>query len=152
MDKVKQPDYSGIFLQPDEIRYQEIDRPLRKLIELINAQPWLRSYGCCAGQGHHGEDAGIEHQFFIGLFVDETANGIAHLRRWLVQSNRLNGPTGLVAEITGVDKHPFGQGSVDGWGAYRITAHEVRGVTSHLRPQRYLRLIKCLETGWEKSF
>jgi len=152
MNKAKQPDYSGIFLEPDDICYQEIDRPLRKLIELINGQSWIRSYGCCAGQAHHGEDAALEHQFFIGLFVDETTDGVARLSRWLEESNRLNGPTGLAAEMTKVHKHAFGQGSVDGWGAYRITAHELRRGTVHVRSQTYLRLVKCLQTAWEKTF
>jgi hypothetical protein len=147
MSELKQPDYRGIFLEPDKICYQEIDRPLRKLIELINGQSWLTSYGCCAGQAHHGEDAGLEHQFYIGLFVDETTDGIAHLRQWLEESNRLNGPTGLEAEITGVYQHPFGQGSVDGWAAYRITAR-LRKDTLPAGPQTYLRLIKCLQTAW----
>jgi hypothetical protein len=147
MNESKQPGYRGIFLEPDTLCYQEIDRPLRKLIELINAQSWLKSYGCCAGQAHHGKGAGLEHQFYIGLFVDETTDGIARLRQWLEESNRLNGPTGLVAEMTGVYKHPFGQGIVDGWAAYRITAH-VRKDTVHVGPHTYLRLIKCLQTAW----
>ena len=147
MNESKQPNYRGIFLEPDKICYQEIDGPLRKLIELINGQSWLMSYGCCAGQAHHGTDAGLEHQFYLGLFVDETTDGVARLRRWLEEANRLNGPTGLVAEMTGVYQHPFGQGSVDGWASYRITAH-VRKDTVHASPQTYLRLIKCLQTAW----
>ena len=48
-----------------------------------------------------------------------------------------------------VDKHPFGQGSVDGWYAYRIMAHEIPGKMNLLPGQTYLRMIKCLETAWE---
>jgi hypothetical protein len=48
-----------------------------------------------------------------------------------------------------VDKHPFGQGSVDGWYAYRITAHEIQGRMNLLPGQTYLRMIKCLETAWQ---
>lgn len=149
MNKPEPPDYSGIFLEPDSIRYQEIDLPLRKLIRFVNSQSWIRTYGCCAGPAHHGEDAGHENQFFIGLFVEKTSAGMAQVRLWLDEANRLNGPTGLRAAMVTVDKHPFGQGEVDGWHAYRLTAHEIRKGNYPLPPKIYLRLIKCLEMAWE---
>jgi hypothetical protein len=149
MKKVEPPDYSGIFLEPDRIRYQEIDPPLRKLIRFVNSQSWIRTYGCCAGPAHHGEGTGPEHNFFIGLFVDEGSGGTTQVRWWLDEANRLNGSTGLRAEIEGVDKHPYGQGTVDGWNAYRLTAHEIRKGDHLLPPQVYIRLIKCLEIAWE---
>ena len=152
MPSVKSPDYSGIFLEPKRIRYQDIDPPLRNLIRFVNCQQWIRTYGCCAGPAHHGEDAGPEHNFFIGLFVDEASPGINQVRSWLDQANRLNGSTGLRAEIERVDKHPYGQGTVDGWNAYRLTAHQIRKDDNPLPPQIYLRLIKCLETAWEQAF
>ena len=150
MNKPEPPDYSGIFLEPDSIRYREIDPPLRKLIRFVNSQSWIRTYGCCAGPAHHGEDAGHENQFFIGLFVNECSQGMTHLRLWLDETNRLNGPTGLRAAMVTVDKHPFGQGEVDGWNAYRLTAHEIRRGNDPLPPQIYLRLIKCLEMAWQE--
>lgn len=150
MSSPEPPDYSGIFLEPDKIRYQDIDPPLRNLIRFINSQSWIRTYGSCAGPAHHGEDAGHEHKFFIGLFVDEVSAGMKQLHLWLDEANRLNGSTGLRAEIEEVDKHPFGQGMVDGWNAYRLTAEEIRPVNNPLPPQIYLRLIKCLESAWEE--
>jgi hypothetical protein len=87
--------------------------------------------------------------FFIGLFVDEASAGMPKVRLWLDEANRLNGSTGLRAEIVPVHKHPFGQGMVDGWNAYRLTAHEIRKASNPLPPQIYLRLIKCLEIAWE---
>jgi hypothetical protein len=149
MNKPEPPDYSGIFLEPAAIRYQEIDPPLRNLIRLVNSQSWIRTYGCCAGPAHHGEDAGHEHKFFIGLFVDEASVGMTQVRLWLDEANRLNGSTGLRAEIERVHKHPYGQGMVDGCNAYRLTAHEIRKGNNPLPPQIYLRLIKCLEIAWE---
>jgi hypothetical protein len=150
MSSLEPPDYSGIFLEPDKIRYQEIDPPLRNLIRLINSQSWIRTYGSCAGPAHHGEGAGHEHKFFIGLFVDEPFTGIKQVRLWLDEANRLNGSTGLRAEIEPVDKHPFGQGMVDGRDAYRLTADEIRQGSNPIPPQTYLRLIKCLESAWEE--
>ena len=149
MPSLEPPDYSGIFLEPNRIRYQEIDPPLTNMIRFVNSQSWIRTYGCCAGPAHHGEDAGHKHNFFIGLFVDEASSGITQVRLWLDEANRLNGSTGLRAEIEGVDKHPYGQGMVDGWNAYRLTAHQVRQGDDPLSPQIYLRLIKSLEIAWE---
>ena len=150
MSRVEPPDYSGIFLEPDRIRYHEIDLPLRRLIRIVNGQSWIRTYGCCAGPAHHGEDAGHEHKFFIGLFVDEASAGINQLRLWLDKANRLNGSTGLRAEIVKVRKHPYGQGMVDGWDAYCVSAHEIRKGKNPLPPRTYLRLIKCLQSAWEE--
>jgi hypothetical protein len=150
MNKAEPPDYSGIFLEPDRIRYQDIDSPLRNLIRWINSQSWIRTYGSCAGPAHHGEDAGHEHTFFIGLFVDEASAGMKRVRLWLDEANRLNGSTGLRAEIEPVDKHPFGQGMVDGWNAYRLTAEKIRRGNNPLPPRIYLRLIKCLESSWKE--
>ncbi len=150
MTRMEPPDYSGIFLEPEKIRYEEIDPPLINLIRLINSQSWVKTYGCCAGHAHHGEDSDAEHQFFMGFFVNGEYGGAKRLRSWVEEANRLNGPTGLRAEVESVDKHPFGQGSVDGWYAYRITAHEIQGRMNLLPAQTYLRMIKCLETAWEK--
>ena len=148
MEKCNPPDYSGIFLKSEQIRYEDIDPPLSRLIRLINDRPWIRTYGCCAGPAHHGESAGHEHQFFIGLMVDEASAGKIKLRGWLDEANRLNGSTGLRAEMEYVHKHPFGQGRVDGWSAYRVRAHQIRKGNTPFPPQIYLRLIKCLETAW----
>ncbi|MCG6918954.1 MAG: hypothetical protein LJE89_15585 [Deltaproteobacteria bacterium] len=150
MSRLEPPDYSGIFLEPDKIRYQDIDPPLRNLIRFINSQSWIRTYGSCAGPAYHGEDAGHKHKFFIGLFVDEASAGIKQVHWWLDEANRLNGSTGLRAEIEQVDKHPFGQGMVDGWNAYRLAAKEIRRGNNPLPPRIYRRLIKCLESAWEK--
>jgi len=152
MNKPEPPDYSGIFLEQDTIRYQEIDPPLRNLIRFVNCQSWIRTYGCCAGPAHHGEDAGHEHQFFIGLFVDEASAGMTQVRSWLDEANRLNGSTGLRAEIVQVHKHPFGQGMVDGWNAYRIRIYKVPRGKIALPPQAYLRMIRSLETAWQETF
>ena len=149
MSGPKPPDYSGIFLTPNTIRYQEIDQPLRNLIRSVNSQKWIRTYGCCAGPAHHGEDADHEHTFFIGLFVDEASEGTTRVRVWLDEANRLNGSTGLRAESELVHKHPYGQGMVDGWNAYRIWAHETRKDDNFLPQRIYLRLITCLEIAWE---
>lgn len=149
MSKAEPPDYSGIFLEPESIRYQEIDPPLSNLIRSVNSQNWIRTYGCCAGPAHHGEDAEKEHMFFVGLFVDEASGGMTPVRVWLDEANRLNGSTGLRAEIERVHKHPYGQGAVAGWSAHRIWAHEIRKSNNSFPPQVYLRLIKCLETAWE---
>lgn len=149
MPSIEHPDYSGIFLEPDSIRYQEIDPPLRNLIRSVNSQKWIRTYGCCAGPAHHGENSKSEHTFFVGLFVDETSGGMTPVRAWLDEANRLNGSTGLRAEVQRVHKHPYGQGMVDGWSAHRLWAHEIRKGNNSLSPQVYLRLIKCLETAWE---
>jgi hypothetical protein len=86
----------------------------------------------------------------MGFFVNHKYGGAKRLRSWVEEANRLNGPTGLRAEVESVDKHPFGQGSVDDWYAYRLTAHEIRGRMNLLPGQTYLRMIKCLETAWEK--
>jgi len=152
MSKPEPPDYSGIFLDSDSIRYQEIDPPLRNLVRFVNSHSWISTYGCCAGPAHHGEDAGHEHRFFIGLFVDEASAGMTQVRLWLDEANRLNGSTGLRAEIEQVHKHPYGQGMVDGWNAYCVSAHEIRQGKNPLTPQIYLRLIKCLESAWEEVF
>jgi hypothetical protein len=119
---------------------------------LVNSPSWIRTYGCCAGPAHHGEDAGHEHQFFIGLFVDEASAGMTQLRLWLDEANRLNGSTGLRAEIEQVHKHPYGQGMVDGWNAYRVSAREIRQGKNPPAAQIYLRLIKCLESAWKETF
>jgi hypothetical protein len=150
MSRLEPPDYSGIFLEPDKIRYQEIDPPLRNLIRCLNSQSWIRTYGSCAGPAHHGKDAGHEHQFFIGLFVDQASAALNQVRMWLDEANRLNGSTGLRAEIEQVDKHPFGEGMVDGWKAYRLTVYEIRQGDNPLPPQIYLRLIKSLESAWKE--
>ncbi len=152
MSKPEPPDYSGIFLESGSIRYQEIDPPLRNLIRFFNSQSWISTYGCCAGPAHHGEDAGHEHRFFIGLFVDGASAGLSQVRLWLDEANRLNGSTGLRAEIEQVHKHPYGQGMVDGWNAYCVSAHEIRKGKDPLAPQTYLRLIKSLESAWEALF
>ncbi|MGD8438406.1 MAG: hypothetical protein PVJ70_12195 [Syntrophobacterales bacterium] len=149
MTRMEPPEYSGIFLEPEDIQYEEIDPPLSRLIRLINSESWVKTYGCCAGQAHHGESPDPEHQFFIGVFVNHEDGGANLLRSWVEEANRLNGPTGLRAEVESVDKHPFGQGSVDGWYAYRITAYEIKGRMNLLPEQVYLRMIKCLETAWE---
>jgi hypothetical protein len=150
MPSLEPPDYSGIFLEPNRIRYQEIDPPLRNLIRSVNGQSWIRTYGCCAGPAHHEEDTLHQHKFFIGLFVDEASAGMTRVRLWLDEANRLNGSTGLRAEIERVDKHPYGQGMVDGRNAYCLTARQIRKGDNPLRPQIYLRLIKCLESAWEQ--
>jgi len=152
LSKPEPPDYSGMFLEPDRIRYQEIDAPLRNLIRFINSQTWIRTYGCCAGPAHHGKDANHKHTFFIGLFVDEASPGMTQLRLWLDEANRLNASTGLRAGIERVHKHPYGQGMVDGWDAYRVSAHEVRQGDNLLLSHIHLRLIKCLEIAWETLF
>ena len=152
MKKPELPEYSGIFLEPDEIRYQEIDPPLRNLIRLINRQSWARTYGCCAGPAHHGRTPGDESKFFIGFFLEEDSAAINQLRLWLDEANRLNGSTGLRAEMDQVYRHPFGQGVVDGWRAYHLAAHEIGKGNTNLTPQIYLRLIKCLHPAWEKIF
>jgi hypothetical protein len=148
MSKVESPDYGGIILHSHEIKYDRIDPPLRKLIFQINSQRWIRTYGCCAGHAHHGKDPGFEHQFFIGLFVKSDEVGISGLRSWLHEANRLNGSTGLRAEAESVHKHPLGQGSVEGWVAYRLTVHEVRKRDVPMAPQTYLRMIRSLEEAW----
>ena len=145
------PEYSGIFLEPEDIQYEEIDPPLRNLIRLINSESWVKTYGCCAGHAHHGESPDPENQLFIGFFVNHEDGGANRLRSWVEEANRLNGSTGLRAHVESVDKHPFGQGSVDGWYAYRLAAHENPGRMNLLPAQAYLRMIKCLETAWENS-
>ncbi|MCG6944895.1 MAG: hypothetical protein LJE87_06070 [Deltaproteobacteria bacterium] len=150
MTRMEPPDYSGIFLEPEDIQYEEIDPPFRNLIRLINSESWVKTYGCCAGQAHHGENPDSEHHFFMGFFVDHGCGGAKRLQSWVEEANRLNGPTGLRTEVESVDKHPFGQGSVGGWYAYRLTAHEIPGRMNLLPAQAYLRMIKCLETAWEK--
>ena len=148
MSRLKPPDYSGIFLESEQIRYEDIDPPLSRLIRLINDKPWVKTYGCCAGPAHHRESSGHGHQFFIGLLVDEASAGTIKLRKWLDEANRINGSTGLRAEMEYLHKHPFGQGMVGGWSAYRVTAYEIRKSDTPLPPQTYLRLVKCLETAW----
>jgi len=152
MTRMEPPDYSGIFLEPENIKYQEIDPPLRDLIRLISSESWVKTYGCCAGHAHHGEESGAEHQFFMGFFVNHEYGGADRLRSWVEEANRLNGPTGLRAEVESVDKHPFGQGSVDGWRAYRLAVQEIRVRHKPSRPQAYTRMIKCLELAWEKLY
>lgn len=152
MKRAEPPDYSGIFLEPDKIRYQEIDPPLRNLIRFLNSQSWSRSYGCCGGPSHHGKDTDPAHELFIGLLVDEASGGMTQVRLWLDEANRLNGATGLRAEIERVRNHAFGSGMVDGWNAYRLTAYKIRKGNKPLPPKIYLRLIKCLEIAWESLF
>ena len=149
MTRMKPPEYSGIFLEPEQIKYQEVDPPLRNLIRLMSSQSWITTYGCCAGPAQHGEEAGHEHQFFIGLFVDGEHGGINRLYSWIQLANQLNGPTGLSLELKTVHQHPFGQGQLDGWYAHRITAHVLQGRMNSLPSQAHLRMIKCLETAWE---
>ncbi len=149
MARMEPPDYSGIFLEPEDIKYEEIDPPLRNLVRLINSESWVKTYGCCAGQAQHGENPDPEHQFFMGFFVNHEDGGANRLRSWVEEANRLNGPTGLRAEVESVDKHPFGQGSVDGCYAYRLIAYEIQGRMNLLPEQIYLRMIKCLEKAWE---
>ena len=150
MTKLEPPDYGGIFLDVHEIRYEKIDPPLRSLIRLINSQPWSRTYGCCAGHAHHGEDPGDEHQFFIGLFVKGDCGGIRRLRSWVDEANRINGSTGLRAEVESVHKHPFGQGMIDGWSAYRLVLHEIRKGRIFGQPQTYLRMIRSFEEAYDR--
>lgn len=149
MTNLEPPDYSGIFLEPEDLQYEEIDPPLRSLVRRINSESWVKTYGCCAGQAHHGENPDPEHQFFMGFFIKHERGGANRLRSWLEEANRLNGPTGLRVEVESVDKHPFGQGSVNGWYAYRLTAREIPGRMNLLTAQTYLRMIKCLETAWK---
>ncbi len=143
-------DYGGITLDPHEISYEEIDPPLRSLIRLINSRPWIRTYGCCAGRAHHGEDPGDERRFFIGLFVQGDNAGISRVRSWVDEANRINGSTGLRTEAERVHKHPLGQGSVDGWVAYRLTSYQTRKRRVPVRPQAYLRMIRSLEAAWDR--
>jgi hypothetical protein len=143
------PSYSGIVLEPDVIDYEEIDPPLQKLIRLINSQSWVKSYGCCAGPAHHDQDPGIEHQFFIGLFATDGVSEPSKLRFWLQEANRLNGPTGLFADLEYVQKHPLGQGSVDGWCAYRVGIHQRGGSDIPPAQQAFKRMIRSLETAWD---
>ena len=150
MSKVKTPDYGGIILDPREIKYEEIDPPLRKLIRLINSQPWIRTYGCCAGCANHGRNPGQEHQFFIGLFLKEDCAEISRLMWWVDEANRINGSTGLRSEAESVHKHPLGQGTVDGWVAYRVGIYEIRKRGVPVRPQTYLRMIRSLEAAWDR--
>lgn len=152
MTKMEPPEYSGIFLEPEEIEYQEIDPPLRKLIGLINSQSWIRTYGCCAGHAHHGEKDNEKQEFFIGLFVNNALVDLSQLHSWLDEANRLNGPTGVRAEIESVHKHPFGQGSVDGWYAYRVSVQKISGRTIVSLIQTYTRIVRCLEMAWEQIF
>jgi hypothetical protein len=150
MTKIEPPDYGGIFLDPDEINYEEIDRPIRNLISLMNCQPWVKTYGCCAGCAHHREDPENERRFFIGLLVEGEDSGANSLQSWVAEANRLNGPTGLSVGAERVHQHPFGQGSVDGWYAYRVEVRELRRGKIPRLPQSFLRMIKSLETAWEK--
>lgn len=152
MSKMDPPEYSGIFLEPEEIEYQEIDPPLRRLIGLINSQTWSRTYGCCAGHAHHGQQENEKQEFFIGLFVDNELIDLNQLHQWLDEANRLNGPTGVRLEIEAVHKHPFGQGSVDGWYAYRVSVQKIPGRTIASLTQAYRRAVRCLEMAWEQIF
>ncbi|UCG11026.1 MAG: hypothetical protein JSU72_10675 [Deltaproteobacteria bacterium] len=140
----------GIFLEPDEIDYEEIDPPLRRLIRLINTEPWIRTYGCCAGQSHHGISPGLEQHFFIGLFVSGGSLGDEYLRCWLDEANRLNGPTGFCLSLQRVHQHPFGHGNVGGNFAYRLGIHQAREDGTPALPQTVKRLIRCLEIAWEE--
>ena len=145
--KMEPPEYGGIFLDAEKIEYEQIDPPLRNLIRLVNTQPWISTYGCCAGQAHHAEDRGGENRFFIGLFV-RADTGIGWLRSWVEEANRINGSTGLRTEMEYVHKHPFGQGPVDGWVAYRLTVKEIRKPETPMQPQTCLRMIRSLEAAW----
>ncbi len=151
MSKVGRPGYGGIYLDPDKIEYEEIDPPLRNLVCLVNSQPWISTYGCCAGRAHHAEGPGGEDLFFIGLFVRAGA-GIGWLRSWVEEANRINGSTGLRTEMEYVHKHPFGQGPVDGWVAYRLTAKEIRKTQAPMQPPTYLRMIRSLEAAWARLY
>ena len=148
MTNIHDIDYGGIFLESHEIRYEEIDPPLRSLIRLINSQHWVRTYGCCAGHAHHGGAHGDRHQFFIGLFASIDPSALNRLKLWVDEANRINGSTGLRAVIESVPKHPMGQGSVDGWSAYRLVLYDIRNGKISLRPQTYLRMIRSLEMSW----
>ena len=143
-------DYGGIVLEAHEIKYDEIDLPLRRLVRLINSALWVKSYGCCGGPAFHGHNPDVGHQFFIGLFIDSDNDGIHRLHSWVTQANRLNGSTGLCAEVENVLKHPLGQGSVDGWLAYRLAARNVRRRQVSPGPAVFLRLITCLESAWKE--
>lgn len=150
MTEVEPPEYGGIFLDPDEIKFDEIDPQLRSLIRRINSQPWIRTYGCCAGKAHHEEDPSDEHQFFIGVLVKSDQAGTSRLQSWVEEANRINGSTGLRLEVERVHKHPFGQGSVDGWSAYRLAIREIRKRKISMRPGTYRRMIKSLEAAWNR--
>ena len=150
MTEIEHSEYGGMALEPHNIDYEDIDPPLRHLIRLINCQPWIRTYGCCAGHAHHGDEDSEKHKFFIGLFVNGEVADLNDLRFWLVEANGINGPTGLRAEVESVHKHPFGHGSVDGWYAYRVVVQESPGrkITSLI--QSYARVVRCLEVAWDK--
>ncbi len=148
--KRKFPAYGGIFLEPHQIKYEEIDPPLRRLIRLMNSQPWIRTYGSCAGHAHHRQPPEDEHQFFLGIFLEGGYGAANRLQSWVDEANRLNGSTGLRVGVESVLKHPFGQGSVAGWCAYRVAIHEIREGKVPRRPQIYLRMIKCLESAWKE--
>jgi hypothetical protein len=150
MNEVEPPDYSGIYLNPRQIDYEEVDPPLRSLIRLINSQPWIRTYGCCAGHAYHGKNPAARHHFFIGVFLRADHTGMGRLRSWLDEANRINGSTGLRTEAARVHKHPLGQGRVDGWVAYRLTVYERRKRKAPMRSQTYLRMIRSLEEAWAR--
>jgi hypothetical protein len=141
--------YGAIVLDTDAIDYAEVDPPLRRLIPLMNSQLWVKTYGCCAGHAHHGENPGPEHRFFIGLFVPAQNSEVNKLRVWLEEANRLNGPTGLRAEVEYVHKHALGQGNVDGWCAYRVVVIEMEGRDVSSKEQPFKRMIRSLEMAWE---
>jgi hypothetical protein len=73
------------------------------------------------------------------------------LHSWLDEANRLNGPTGVRAEIESVHKHPFGQGCVDGWYAYRVLVQKISGRTIASLNQAHTRIVRCLEMAWEQT-
>ena len=151
MSKVEPPEYGGIFLDPHKIEYEQIDPPLRNLVRLVNSQPWISTYGCCAGQAHHAEDRYGENRFFVGLFV-RAGVGIGWLGSWVEEANRINGSTGLRTEVEYIHKHPFGQGPVDGWVAYRLKVKEIRKTEAPMLPQTYLRMIRSLEAAWARLY
>lgn len=86
------------------------------------------------------------HPFFIGLFA-RGARAAARLQEWIEEANRLNGPTGLRLYLEPVERHPLGQGTVQGWNAYRIVAAPAGGKKARQEPQTFRRLIRSLESA-----
>jgi hypothetical protein len=55
----------------------------------------------------------------------------------------------LRAELEVVHKHPLGQGSVDGWCAYRVGIHKMEGRNIPAPQRVFTRMIRSLERAWE---
>jgi hypothetical protein len=145
------PGKGGIFLEPRDIDYAEIDPPLRSLIQIINSQPWIKTYGCCAGAAFHPDGTGEKHRFYIGLLARSVTGGVDELRSWLMEANRLNGPTGLSAVTRRVSKHAFGESGTGGWYAHELEVCQSPGRIINNKREAFLRMIRCLETSWEET-